>query len=52
MGTVSTVALAPYPGSNGVSDLQKQLAYARVHGMPGLTLVPGTVPFKGVGTLR
>lgn len=52
MGTVSTVALAPFAGSNGVSDLQKQLAYARVHGMPGLTLVPGTVPFKGAGTLR
>lgn len=47
IGTLSTVALAPLTGSNGVSDLQRQLAYARTHGMPGLTLVPGTVPFKG-----
>jgi hypothetical protein len=52
VGTVSTVAIAPLAGSNGVSDLQRQLAYARLHGMPGLTLVPGTVPFKGAGTLR
>jgi hypothetical protein len=51
IGTLSTVALAPYPASNGVSDLQKQLAYARLHGMPHLTLVPGTVPFKGTMTL-
>jgi len=47
IGTLSTVSLAPFPASNGVSDLQRQLAYARAHGMPGLTLVPGTVPFKG-----
>ena len=46
IGTLSTVSFAPLPGSNGVSDLQRQLAYARTHGMPGLTLVPGTVPFK------
>jgi hypothetical protein len=46
-GTLSTVSLAPVPGSNGVSDLQRQLAYARMHGMPGLTLIPGTVAFKG-----
>ena len=47
IGTLSTVALAPLTGSNGVSDLQRQMAYARTHGMPGLTLIPGTVPFKG-----
>lgn len=47
IGTLSTVNLAPVPGANGVSDLQRQLAYARTHGMPGLTLVPGTVRFKG-----
>jgi hypothetical protein len=52
IGTLSTVAIAPLAGSNGVSDLQHEMAYARVHGMPGLTLVPGTVPFKGVAALR
>lgn len=49
IGTLSTVSA---DGTNGVSDLQKQMAYARLHGMPGLVLVPGTVPFKGVDTLR
>lgn len=48
IGTLSTVALLPFPGSNGVSDLAHQIAYARSHGMPGLTLVPGTEPFAGV----
>jgi hypothetical protein len=48
IGTLSTVALLPYPGSNGVSDLASQLAYARSHGMPGLTLVPGTEPFRAL----
>ena len=48
IGTLSTVALLPYPGSNGVSDLAHEIAYARSHGVPGLTLVPGTEPFAGV----
>jgi hypothetical protein len=52
IGTLSTVAIAPLAGSNGVSDLQRELAYARVHGMPGLTLIPGTVPFKGTTAVR
>jgi hypothetical protein len=47
IGTLSTVAVLPYPGSNGVSDLARQLAYARSHGVPGLTLVPGTETFTG-----
>ena len=47
-GTLSTVHALPYPGSNGVSDLARQIAYARGHGVPGLTLVPGTEPFMGV----
>ena len=47
IGTLSTVALLPYPGSNGVSDLAHQMAYARSHGVPGLTLVPGTEKFTG-----
>ncbi len=45
IGTLSTVALLPFPLSNGVSDLARQLAYARSHGMPGLTLVAGTEKF-------
>jgi hypothetical protein len=52
IGTLSTVAIAPLTGSNGVSDLQREMAYARTHGMPGLTLVPGTVPFKGTTAVR
>jgi hypothetical protein len=46
IGTLSTVAVLPYPASNGVSDLAHQLAYARSHGVPGLTLVPGTEAFR------
>jgi hypothetical protein len=47
VGTLSTVALTPFPASNGVSDLQRQMAYARLNGVPGLTLLNGTVGFKG-----
>jgi hypothetical protein len=47
-GTLSTVALAPLPGSNGVSDLRRELGFAKKHsGIPGLRLVPGTEPFTG-----
>jgi hypothetical protein len=52
IGTLSTVAIAPFALSNGVSDLQRQMAYARVNGAPGLTLIPGTVAFKGVLALQ
>lgn len=45
-GTLSTLQLAPLAGSNGVGDLQRELAYARAHGFPGLQLVPGTEPFR------
>jgi hypothetical protein len=47
IGTLSTLAVAPYALSNGVSDLARQIAYARSHGVPGLTLVPGTERFAG-----
>lgn len=47
IGTLSTVALAPFPLSNGVSDLARQIAYARAHGVPGLTMVAGTERFNG-----
>lgn len=46
VGTLSTVALAPLPLSNGLGDLRRELGYARASsGIPGLRLVPGTEPF-------
>lgn len=46
-GTLSTIAVAPVPASNGVGDLARELAFARRHaGIPGLRLVPGTEPFS------
>lgn len=45
LGTLSTVAIAPLPASNGVGDIGKELAYARGHGFPGLALENGTEPF-------
>ena len=47
IGTLSTVNALPYPGSNGVSDLAREIAYAQAHGVPGLRLVPGTEKFSG-----
>jgi hypothetical protein len=47
-GTLSTVAIAPLPGSNGVSDLHRELRFVTKHsGIAGLRLVPGTEPFTG-----
>ncbi len=46
LGTLSTVAIAPLAGSNGLGDLERELRYAQEHsGIPGLRLVPGTEPF-------
>jgi hypothetical protein len=45
MGVVSTIALAPLPASNGVTDLGLAMEYARANGVPGLALVNGTEPF-------
>ena len=46
-GTLSTVALAPFPASNGVSDLSQELGYARANSsFSSVALVPGTVPFS------
>jgi hypothetical protein len=45
-GLLVTVELAPVVGRNGVTDMSKALAYARTHGMPGLLLALGTVPFN------
>jgi len=48
LGTLSTVQLAPFAGSNGVSDLAKELAYANANGMSGLSLAQGTEPFSPI----
>ena len=45
-GLLVTVEIAPLVGRNGVTDMGKALAYARSHGMPGLLLAIGTVPFN------
>jgi hypothetical protein len=48
LGTLSTLAIAPLAGSNGVSDLAHELAYAQQYGgFSGLALVPGTEPGGG-----
>ncbi len=47
LGTLSTLAIAPLAGSNGVGDLSHELAYAQqTSGIAGLQLVPGTEPFS------
>jgi hypothetical protein len=49
LGTLSTLAIAPLAGSNGVSDLERELAFAQSHsGISGLRLVPGTEPFPPI----
>ena len=49
LGVLSTVAIAPLAGSNGVGDLNKELAYAKSYsGISGLSLVKGTEPFSPV----
>ncbi|MFC5178364.1 hypothetical protein [Nocardioides taihuensis] len=48
-GTLSTVAVAPLAGSNGLGDLRREIAFAREHaGIAGLHLVRGTEPFAAV----
>ncbi len=44
IGTLSTVALAPLAGSNGVGDLERELNYANASGT-AVSLVNGTEPF-------
>jgi hypothetical protein len=55
-GVLSTLSLTPIPGSNGVSDLNKAIEYAKDNGkgFKNLQLVNGTEPFKpglGLGLL-
>jgi hypothetical protein len=48
LGVLSTLAIAPLAGSNGVGDLNNELRYAQAHsGIAGLALVPGTEAFTG-----
>ena len=48
LGTLSTVAVLPFPASNGVGDLAHELDYAqRFGGFGGLQLGIGTEPFLG-----
>ena len=47
LGTLSTLAVAPLAGSNGVGDLNHELEFAKTHsGISGLTLALGTEPFS------
>ena len=47
VGTLSTLAIAPFPASNGVSDLSNELSFAQANsGLSGLRLVLGTEPFS------
>lgn len=48
LGTLSTVALLPFPASNGVGDLSHEFAYAQNFGGLGdVQLALGTEPFVG-----
>jgi hypothetical protein len=44
-GVLSTVAIAPFAGSNGVGDLPRELSYAAGHGL-SVSVVNGTEPFQ------
>jgi hypothetical protein len=47
-GVLSTVAIAPLAGSNGVGDLANELAYLHAHtSFTGVQLVNGTEAFNG-----
>jgi hypothetical protein len=51
LGVLSTLSLAPAPGSNGVGDLAKELAYARGHGTGSDLAVKHGGPFHPFGPL-
>ena len=52
LGILVTVAVAPFPGSNGVTDLDMALDYANAHGGIGsLSLVDGTEAFSANAVL-
>jgi hypothetical protein len=48
LGALISIELSPVPGSNGVGDLARELAYLRVHSrLRHVQLAPGTEPFTG-----
>jgi hypothetical protein len=47
LGILSTVAIAPLAGSNGVGDVGKEVAYMKAHGGPAADIVNGTEAFTG-----
>ncbi len=48
LGVLSTVAIAPVTGSNGVGDVAKELSYMKANSsLSGVSLALGTEPFKG-----
>ncbi len=49
LGVLSTLDSSPVPGTNGVGDLARMLAYARGHGAPGDLAVVTGGPFRSVG---
>jgi hypothetical protein len=47
IGILSTLQVLPLPGSNGVGDLPKEIAYMHANSsFAGTNLVPGTEPFN------
>jgi hypothetical protein len=47
IGVLSTLQVLPLPGSNGVGDLAKEIAYMHANSsFTGTNLVPGTEPFN------
>ena len=46
LGVLSTLAILPLPGSNGVGDLRRALAYMRAHTDVDAALALGTEPFN------
>jgi hypothetical protein len=47
LGVLSTVAIAPVTGSNGVGDVQREFNYMKANSsFSGASLAPGTEPFK------
>jgi hypothetical protein len=45
-GILSTLEIAPLPASNLFIDLWKAMRYAQTHGLRGLVMPLGTVPFN------
>jgi len=49
LGTLSTLAIAPVPASNGVGDMFRELSYAQqFSGIAGLKIAEGTEPFAPI----